>query len=220
MNRRDFCFSLGAAVVGGVAVYSAKCEARGTSVVGKGVLPASFRAKKIFPEQWWDIFGFDSASEQADMLQNSLRGFVGNSTALVVASQSGMSPEFLKILQTETLRAGLELYLPAGFPGEATYCGMTTEMIYPLQIFQSGIESAKLENLHCDGFLFSLSKSVNEFFAKPHGMFLCDTSRGTWQTFFCQSSIGRGDVSQGNRNHANLQTAQWLDFARKRVYGI
>ena len=222
MNRREFCFSLGAAVVGGSAVVcgGAVCSARSdipiAPVVGDSVLPTSFRAKKVFPEQWQDVLSLGSVSEQTRLLRQSLREFVGNDTALVVASLSGLSPEFLKLLQTESLRAGLELYLPAWFPFEATFCDVTTNRICPLRITQHGIETAKPQSVSCDGFLFSLSGKVGGLSSKPHGMILCDPSRGTWQTFLCHTFLRQSDVPQGHRNPANLQTARWLDFAKKR----
>lgn len=220
MNRREFCFSLGTAVVGGIAVGSAKREARAVSAADERVLPASFRAKKIFPEQWRDVLGFDTASEQTRRMQHSLRGFVAHDTALVVASLSGWSPVFLELLQAESLRTGLEFYLPAGFPGEATYRSRATDIICPLQVTRQGVESAKSWDVPCDGFLFSLSGMPGECSAKPRGLFLCDASRGTWQTFLCQTPLGRDSVSPGSRHLANLQTARWLDFAKKRMHGL
>ena len=220
MNRREFCFSLGAAVMGGGVVCSAKCETQATSVSAEPVIPVSFRAKKVYPEQWRDVLDFDSVSKQTKMLPNSLRELVGNDTSLVVASPAGMSSEFLKLLQKESLRAGLELYLPADFPGKVTYYGMATDCICPLQVTQHGIEFSKLDNAPCDGFLFSLSRTPDGLYTKSRGMILCDASRGTWQTFICQTSMRHGEEPQGDRNLANLQTAQWLDFAKKRLYRL
>ena len=218
MNRREFCFSLGAAVAGGIVVSSAQRETLSAPAVDVPTIPALFRAKKVFPEQWRNVRRFDSASEKTRVLQESLREFVGNDTALVVASLSGMSPRLLNLLQTESLHAGWELYLPADFPDEAIRYGVTREKICPLQVTRHGIESAKQGNTSCDGYLFSLSETTDGFSTKPRGMILCDASRGTWQTFLCQTLMSRDDVSHGHRNLANLQTAQWLDFAKKRIH--
>ncbi|MCL2117223.1 MAG: hypothetical protein FWH27_02230 [Planctomycetaceae bacterium] len=217
MNRREFCFSLGAAVAGGGIACFANCETRTVPVVAGPVLSASFRAKKFFPEQWRDVLAYNSVSEQATTLRRLLQCLAGNDTALVVASRSGLSPEFLKLLETESLRAELELYLPADIPSKAAFRTTATDWICPLQVTRQGIEPAKPEIAPCDGFLFSLPAPVGDYPAKSRGMILCDTSRATWQTYLCQTPLERETISQSDRNLASLQTAQWLDGAKKRL---
>jgi hypothetical protein len=207
MNRREFCLSFGAAVAGGIAVCSPHRDTRSAPTEAAPVLLAPFRAIKVFPEQWREFLAFDSASEQATLLQESLRSLTANHTALVIASLSGLSPEFVKCLVTESLHVDRELYLPAKFPGEIACGGAISGLICTLQVTRQGIETAQSGNCPNDGFLFSLPKS--------RGMILCDASPGTWQTFLCQKTTERDDTQQGDKNLANLQTAQWLDIAQK-----
>jgi hypothetical protein len=84
-----------------------------------------------------------------------------------------------------------------------------TGLIRPLHVIQQDIETVKSGITSCDGYLISSTKS--------RGIILCDASRGSWKTFLCRTWTRREDVTLGDRNLANLQTAQWLDHAKKHV---
>jgi len=214
MNRREFCFSLGAAVAGGMPLCSPYCKTQVAFGVAESVVPVSFRAKKFFPLLWRDFPGFGFTSDKIKLL----RFLAGNDTVLVVPSLAGMTPEFLKCLQLASLNAGLELYLPADLSP-----GTMTDLICPLQVTRQSIHSTVSDNGSCDGFLFSIRYSgqttSSENAGKLCGMILCDASRGTWQTYLCQTSTGQGAISQSHCYLTRLRIAKWLDMAHRRGEG-
>ncbi len=214
MNRREFCLSLGTVIAGGLAVCSAIRETPAVAIPGEPVRPEAFCAKKFHPEQWRDDYSHMTVAQRRNALRHRLRATAADCTALLVTSLAGMPPKFVRFLEAEASRAGLEFYVPAIFPGAALCRGNpqitdVRPLRYTGQTVVCVAESHAAGRGMRDGFRFS--------FAESRGIILCDASRGTWQTFLSRSQNRQSETARRDENRTNLHTARWLDAAEKRL---
>ena len=224
MNRRDFCFSLGAAVAGGLAVLGdpASGDAVASSLCGTADQRAlRFRAKKVFLESW-NSDGNTAASFVRNQL-NDIRRDGCNGLILVPGRDSCTA--WTQLIVSEASRMELTTLVPVRLTRDFL---REVSRVFPLaqeKGILSGITTSFRDGqASCDGGFLLVNGSDSVF-----GLVLYDPSRCLWTGFglwtgFAESGnalslnttsrVERCDNADWRDADSQLTAARWIDHVR------
>ena len=209
MNRREFCFSLGAAVGSGVAVYGGSVV---STPVDSGIVatpvdehPVRFRAKKVFLESWDAETLHANSPVFASFVRNQLTAIRrdGCDTLILVPGRCAELKR-LKQIDSEASRLGLAILVPTQLTRNFF---REVHTVIPLAHERETFHNLSGKTANDGGFLL-VNESDNVI-----GLVLYDASRCLWAGYAAPDAAHVHDAEYYD-NDSQLVAARWIDQTR------
>ena len=198
MNRREFCFSLGAAVGSGVAVFGGHVVSApvvgGTFALSADEHSFRFRAKKVFLDSWnTEILRDHASNVRRDRCD-----------ALVVVPGRCSCSRWIKQIVSEANGLRLTVLVPT-----QTTCDFFREAqtVIPLANDGNTLLNASGNAANDGGFL--LVNKVESVF----GLVLYDASRCLWSSY-ASSDVAHVQDARWCYQDTQIVAARWIDMMR------